>query len=193
MRDALADASKHIGAKLVHSEDIKNFFPSIQSRFVNKVWQGLCGFPEPVASILTRLTTWQGCLVQGTHTSPYIASAVFWAKEPALENRLRRRGYTYSRYVDNINISSTSRPMLNWVRSQLYGMWTSYELQPKRSKSKIATSGNRQNVHGYNLNSGRPTVPKEFRHTVRAAIHKLGAEYETKLATVHFFGSKARA
>ena len=175
-RDFVADAMRHRGSSISITADIKSFFPSIRYSSVMRLWQGVCRFPEDVATILTKLTAYNGVLPQGAKTSPYIASLIFWDREPQLEESLRNSGYRYSRYLDDTTISSISfvpKKDIQPIVSKVYGMWASIGAKPDRGKFGIATSGNRQSVHGLNMNSGKPTVSKGYRKNVRAAVHAL--------------------
>lgn len=52
-RDYITNAKKHSGKKTLITEDIKNFFPSITSTEVEKIWRRLFKFTPEVADALT--------------------------------------------------------------------------------------------------------------------------------------------
>ena len=105
-RHCIANAKLHSGATIVINEDISSFFPSITKQQVRDIWQNLFHFPPEIAEALTILTTYQGILPQGAPTSSYLANLVLWRQEPELVTNLAARGIRYSRYVDDITLSS---------------------------------------------------------------------------------------
>ncbi len=105
-RNYIHNASLHTGRKIVISEDITSFFPSITAYIVMRMWQHFFHFPKEVAEVLTNLTTYQGIVPQGAKTSSYIANLIFWDKEPQVESQLRQLGLRYSRFVDDVTVSS---------------------------------------------------------------------------------------
>jgi hypothetical protein len=137
------------------------------------MWQHFFHFPPDVALILTKLATYDGFLPQGAKTSSYIANLVFWDKEPRLVSDLKRRGLRYTRYVDDITISS-ERPVdpetLDFLTERLYGMLFSTGVQPNRAKRSIQTRSGPVTVHKLNINAGRPTIDKRERSRIRASV-----------------------
>ncbi len=183
-RDYVRDAAYHVGREVLLKEDISSFFSSTRTEFVHNTWKYFFSFPEDVATTLTRLTTYKGFIPEGAPTSPAIANLVFWKHEPKLESELRETGYLYSRYVDDITVSFATRIRkveLQNVTTKIYGMFNAHGLQPNRDKDengllkkRVARSKSKPMVvHGLNVNSGRPTLPKEERYKIRAAVREL--------------------
>lgn len=83
-------------------------------------------------------------------------------------------GFTYSRYVDDLSVSSNRilvpREIRN-VQNILYRFLKENGLRANKSKSKVYKSSERMEVHGINVNSSRPTRTKEYRNNMRAAVH----------------------
>lgn len=180
-RDYISNASVHVGKKLLIKEDIKNFFPSIRCSEVDKVWRRLFRFTPEVAAALTKLTTFNGSVPQGAPTSSYLANLIFWDLEPSVVAELSNRGVTYSRYVDDITLSANrylSRDEKTEIISLIYGMCLKKGIKPNRKKHVIATSGQKMTVHGLNVNSKAPTLPKKEREKLRAAVHECKIKHE---------------
>jgi len=178
------DAQLHAGREVILKEDISGFFSSTRTELVHNVWKYFFNFPEDVASILTKFTTYKDFIPEGAPTSPAIANLVFWNREPKLELELREKGFLYSRYVDDITVSFVTRVSkgeLQNVTTKIYGMINAYGLQPNRDKDengflkkRVVRSKNKPMVvHGLNINSGRPTLPKKERYKIRAAVKEL--------------------
>lgn len=173
-RGYVANAKLHSAARIIISEDIANFFPSIRSELVYLMWSGLFRFSNEVSACLTGLTTKDGCVPQGAKTSSYIANLIFWGSEWRLVDYLSRRGLKYTRYVDDITISSKSdlsgKTISEAIR-RLYGMLKKYGLRPKRSKHAVYLSGDRMVVNKLVVNV-RPNLTSGKRSSLRSAVRE---------------------
>jgi len=173
-RDYLTDAQKHVGSKVLISEDITNFFPSISKKVVHEMWVGVFGFSNVVAECLAELVTLNGFVVQGAKTSSYICNLVLWNREEKLVVQLKRRGLIYTRYVDDVTVSSKrliEAKEKSEIISTIYSLFRSIGAKPNRKKHKIMPRNTQQEVHGVNVNKKQPTMPKEKRNKIRAAVH----------------------
>jgi len=174
-RSTRKNAQPHVGAKIVISEDIANFFPTISPTLVKAMWRGLFGFSDDVADLLTTLTTKDGGVPQGAVTSSYLANLVFWAFEPALCRKFQRRGYVYTRYVDDITVSSVRR-LNNEEKSEIisgiYGMLRACGVRAKRKKHDLSTAKKRITTTKL-VHNTRVSLTKEVRRDVRTAVHLL--------------------
>ncbi len=171
-----AHARVHTYSKIIISEDIQDFYPSTSRDLVYKIWKYLFHFSPQIAELLTQLTTYEGCLPQGWKASGYLANLAFWEREPKFVDWLESQGYAYSRFADDVDVSSTSR-MDNAAKtaiiSELYRMLRACGYNPKRTKHKIMTSGHQMEVTGINVNRERLSLPKSYRKAVRAKVFGL--------------------
>lgn len=174
-RDYLTDANKHVASKVLISEDITNFFPSISKKVVHEMWVGVFGFSNVVAECLAELVTLNGFVVQGAKTSSYICNLVLWNRECILVKALKSKGLMYTRYVDDISVSSKrimSPKEKTQVINSIYSMFRSIGAKPNRRKHKIMPRSTQQELHGVNVNKLKPTMPKSKREQIRAAVHR---------------------
>jgi len=174
-RDYVRNAHLHTGARVLINEDLADFFPSISSALVFDIFRYLFHFPREVSQTLTRLTTRQGRLPQGAKTSSYIANLVFWACEPRLVADLRFRGFEYSRYVDDITVSSrTGRAAqeLNQAFSMLASMVNRHGFRFKRRKHRLVYAGQRMEVTGLVVGRNGAGLGRGKRSNIRALVHK---------------------
>ncbi len=154
-RSIYADAGLHVKAKIVIRLDITNFFPSVGREHIYNIWQKLFRFSPEISELLTKLTTKSDGLAQGARTSTHLANLVLWRDEPHLVERLSRRGFRYSRYVDDITISTRTRintRTLAITIASVRNMLSSYGLKVKRQKQTITTSGQQMLVHNLVVN-----------------------------------------
>ncbi|WP_339800908.1 reverse transcriptase family protein [Saezia sanguinis] len=176
-RDFVANVDIHKGAKRIVAEDIATFFDHITSSHVYHIWHHFFNFSEEVSELLTRLTTKDGHVFQGTPTSSYLANLAFWDKEPALVMRLKEKGIRYSRYVDDLSMSSPGEmdeETKRWIIAQVYAMVGGAGFKPKRNKHFSATSRGPITIMGLNANSRRyPTLPSKERSAIRAQVLQL--------------------
>ena len=171
--DYKVNASLHTRARIIINEDISGFFPSTSADRVFSIWHDFFGFDEEVAQCLTQLTTRYGELPQGAITSSFLANLVFWRDEPALHAKFASQELVYSRYVDDIAVSSktflTNEAKTEVVR-QIYGMLLKNGYRAKRAKHEVATSAHRMSVTKLTVNS-KPGLDKATRNRIRAAVH----------------------
>lgn len=174
-RDYLDNANAHTSSKCIITEDIKNFFPSIRKDIVISIWKNIFHFPHDVAETLAELITYKGYLVQGCVASSYIANLALWYKEPELVKELHERGFTYTRYVDDISVSSKriiTRKEKSEIVRKIHIILSSIGVKLNRKKHKIMPRNENQKIHRINLNTKNPTLPKNERRKIESAVYQ---------------------
>lgn len=179
--NSITNAKAHLNKKILINEDIAKYFDNCKEEHIFNIWKIFFNFSPEVSRLLTYLTTFNGILPQGTTTSPCLSNLIFWKHEPILVSNFASAGLTYTRYGDDISISSDKMLSDNdktSIISKLYGMLIKNNLKPKRKKHKIYTSRGRmlvngQIVNGAKVNLGKNDEGKDFALNVRAAIHKI--------------------
>ena len=178
-RGYLENAAIHSNKKILFSEDVKNFFPSTTSTLVHSIWIGVFNFHPVIANILTQLTTYDECLPQGWVTSSHLANLALWNHEAQTVSFFRSKGYCYSRFVDDVVVSSNhyiTKDEKTFIVSELIHLFSRCGYKAKRSKHTIATSAGstinqkKMRVGNLNVDNGRPTMPKSRRNNIRAAV-----------------------
>lgn len=171
-RHCLANARLHTGAAIVINEDISGFFPSITKKQVHDIWQYFFRFPPEIADILTDLTIYDGQLPQGAPTSSYLANLVLWKEEAAVVETLSATGVRYTRYVDDITLSSPKFQSITRQKSMIKKIQSMCDKKGyliKASKHRIESSGTPMHVNNLLVNNG-VTLPKQERARIRAAV-----------------------
>jgi len=172
-RDYIRNAGLHSGRGTLIQEDATSFYPCTTQLRIASTFRGLFHFPEDVADCLALLCTRHGALAQGASPSTYLANLVMWEREPYLEAALREKGIRYTRYIDDINVSSTRILAPNErtaIVHSIYLMLRSYGYTPKRAKQAIASTGRPMTIHGLSVHSGTPILPRQERGRIRAAV-----------------------
>ena len=174
-RDYVRNAKIHAGARVMVNEDVAGFFPSTTDHVVLDIWRQVFHFPPDIARTLTRLTTRQGQLPQGAKTSSYLANLVFWGLEPGLVERLRAMGFAYTRYIDDMTISSTTDKTpeeLGAAISLMASMLKRHGLRFKRKKHNIAYAGERMEVTGLVVGKDSAGLGRATKSKIRALVHQ---------------------
>jgi len=171
------NAAIHAGSNFIISEDVSDFFHSIDEKLVNDMWKYLFGFSVDVSELLTKLTTYNGYVPQGGVTSSYLSNLILWDVEPALVEKLNKLNITYTRYIDDVTLSSKVDwlPEKNKIESinSVFAMLTGKGLKPNRTKHKIMGRNTKMVIHKLNVNSGRPTMNKKKRQKIRLEVYNL--------------------
>lgn len=172
-RSPHTDAEIHLNARFLICTDVRNFYDSIDIKHVDFMWKHLFGFSPDVSALLSKLTTYQGHLLQGSPTSSYIANAIFWDIESHLVEDLNNSDILYSRYVDDITLSTMKyidNEKLGEVVSKIYGMMIKKGIKPNRKKQEFKPSSCKMDIHNLNINSGKPTLGKEKINQIRLEV-----------------------
>lgn len=184
-RSIYSNARVHSGAKTVILQDIADFFPSITNEHIQHVFVGLFRFSADVATLLTNLVTREGQVPQGASTSSYLANQVFWDIEPALVTRFKAQGMAYSRFADDITVSSKARidqATITQVIASVTWMLGQKGCLQKRSKLHVRKRGQALisgekaeavTVTGLVVDKLIPALPKKARLAIRAAVKQL--------------------
>jgi hypothetical protein len=173
-RGQKANAGLHVRKRILISEDIKQFFPSVTSQVVFDIWHRFFRFSPPVAEVLTELTTKDGALPQGTKTSHLLANLVFWEHECRLVADFHRRGITYSRLIDDITCSSSrdlTTQETTWLIEALHAMVRRKGLQ-FNNKQDIARAADRKVATKLVVNA-KTSLSMQKRSAIRAAVEQL--------------------
>lgn len=174
-RDCISNAKQHIQVNTIISEDITNFFPSISKKIIYEVWVKFFCFSHEVAECLSELVTYNGFLVQGCKASGYLCNLIWWDREYQLVQKLKVKGLTYTRYVDDVNVSANhdiSNQEKSEIISSIISLFKSGGAKPNRKKHKIMNKGSSQIINKMNVTAKRPTINKLERNKIRAAVYE---------------------
>lgn len=179
-----SNASAHVGQPFVLNVDIKDFFPSIDFHRIKKT---LTSRPYKLsdfsANTIAHFACYKGRLPQGGVLSPIISNIVCKKLDKRLSNWCSRKGFIYTRYVDDITISGKKNPLninsfvrklmnINSFMRKLKQTLKSYgfELQPK--KTRLQSQEQRQSVTGLVVNEKVNVPQNSFRH-IRAILFRV--------------------
>lgn len=174
-RDYIACARVHSNARSLLKVDIANFFPSITEEWVRSVFSRFLRFPDGLARDMARLNCVDGVLVQGSPCASYIAGAIFNVEEGRLVRRLESKGYRYTRYVDDITVSSVRRGESYALATRLIDdVFAQHDLERNVEKTAIMRSGTAPLlVHGIRVGSGKVGLPRDEFKAIRSAVRSI--------------------
>jgi RNA-directed DNA polymerase len=205
-RSILTNARTHLGANVLLNIDLENFFPSIhfgrvRGRFMAKPFE--C--PKAGATILAQLCCHDGRLPQGAPTSPIISNLICAGLDVDLQRFAAERQCRYTRYADDITVSTTRRDFSPDVASREDAIHAKPIIGPRldeiiqnhgfkvnRGKVRLQRRNQRQVVTGLKVNQF-PNPSRRLFSQIRAMLHALekfkleGAEkiYREKFALAH--------
>jgi len=183
-RSYILNAKTHTESQMLLCEDIKSFFPSIHKKFVKKIFQHFFFFSPDISESLAEISTLNNYLVQGSPLSGEIANLIFFDLEPALVERLKKYNLRYTRYYDDIYISSKEHNFYEHteeIKRQIYRMFNTVNLKPNRKKNKISKQSSRISVHNITVNSSKISPSKERLSMVRKKIYIFKCSIENNI------------
>jgi RNA-directed DNA polymerase len=197
-RSAHSAAARHTGMRVVACFDLESFFTSVRAGRVYGIFR-LAGYPEPVAHTLAALCTTVTPravlrqapdvpdavvdhrrrllhhlagphLAQGAPTSPALANLSAFGLDRRLAGLARRLGGSYTRYADDLVLSTDRHVRLDDVARTVDAIARAEGFRLHPAKSRITGRGGRQTVLGLVVNR-RPNVPRADYDRLRAVLH----------------------
>ncbi len=191
-KSTVTNARQHVGKQVIVKLDLKDFFPSITFARVRGMLIAL-GYPFAVAAALALLCTEYDReeferngkryfisvgprhLVQGAPTSPTLANLVAWNLDRRLMGLAKARGFSYTRYADDLVFSGDDPEAARKLRVLAERIIRDEHFAVNRSKTKISRQSARQIVTGMVVNQQVGT-PRTLRRQLRAILHNAEKE-----------------
>lgn len=138
----VTNARPHIGQEVVGNFDVKDFFPSTPEGRVAQLFRD-GGMVTEAAELVAALCGFEGHLPQGAPTSTCLGNLAFLPVDARLLFLIRRHGFVYTRFVDDLTISGGDglRPFKGTVTQEIQrgGYCTSLAVLLERSEPQIVT------------------------------------------------------
>jgi RNA-directed DNA polymerase len=172
--------SKHAHNKHFFQTDFTDFFKSLHADLIKKVILSSCDL-SPISDInlyinrIVNLVTVDGVIPMGFPTSPLISNACLFNFDNKLQSYCIEQGLIYTRYSDDIIISSDNREKLFGVDAVVESIMKDFfenKLHINISKSKFTHVGNKIKLLGMViLPNGKITVDKKLREDIEVLLH----------------------
>lgn len=137
----------HRGKEYFLCLDIEDFFGSINRIKVYKLFRSI-GYNHKVSSIFARFCTYKGSLPQGGVTSPYLSNLLNIQLDRRINGYLSQRSIIYSRYADDIVVSSNHPDKLIEVKRQIEKIIEDEGYVINKSKTRLLRPGNQRKIVG---------------------------------------------
>jgi hypothetical protein len=167
-RSTIDNASKHCGAPLILHADIKNFFPSISDKRLEKSFQKL-GINKKVSELLSQFLTIDNSLPLGFHASPMLANIVCLDLDDKLSKLAKSYNCTYTRYADDMTFSGkSSLPKKDEIKAIL----KEEEFLLSERKFRITKPGQAHYVTGLSVTDKMfPRAPRAMKKVLRQELY----------------------
>jgi hypothetical protein len=199
-RSVRTAVAPHAGAAVVLRMDLEAFFAGVAAERVHGLLLGPAGLPEPVAHVLTALTTtvlpaqvWRQVAVpaeddarnrhrrlgqrlavphlpQGAPTSPALANLVCFRLDRRLAGLAASYGATYTRYVDDLTFGGGAPVGRAGFADRVRQIVADEGFRVNEAKTSATSAARRQSVLGAVVNV-HPTLPRRERDALRALLH----------------------
>ena len=172
-RSNITNAKPHQGNKYLFETDLQEFYPNISMNRVYETFIEL-GHSSHFAHWLTKLTTKDNELPQGSPTSTGISNLVFVKTDIKLNEFCREHSITYTRYVDDLTFSSQQN--FGDKIQQILDIVINDNFKISRRKTEY---GGNQTITGIQPFLNKIDAPKNI-------IEKSKIEIETNSTTKHY-------
>jgi RNA-directed DNA polymerase len=198
----LTNAAVHCRQRYVFNFDLADFFPSIHFGRVRGFFISNRNFElhPNIALLIAQLTCHEAKLPQGAPTSPIISNLIGNILDIRLSKLAKANGCAYTRYADDITIS-TSRPQFpEGIAVQVPGSnaWTlgkeasalvaACRFKVNASKTRMQFWRSRQEVNSIVVNRF-PNVNVHYRRMLRAMVERLRSTNEFAYAVAELDGA----
>lgn len=168
-KNAKENVARHLGAKVIVTLDIRNFFREISNLQVFDVWHKMLDHSPEVSRLLTQLTTFEHHLPLGSATSCTLANLLLFSHDSAIRNYCAKNGILYSNWIDDLIFSGDQSPTVIGIAVKALRRGG---FSIAHRKLKIMPGHKRQTILGIVMNR-HPGIRKEYISGIRSGIHKL--------------------
>lgn len=163
----LIHARNHVNKSIIVSFDFHDFFNTIGFNKIYGVYNKYFNCSPHISFILTNLTTFKNSLPQGAPTSPFLSNLAMYQFDKKMINLSRRNGVKYSRYADDIVLSSNDSLFLNnknffeypvqnrqdiKFSDYISNLLSDYKLSLNKNKTRVYNYWNQQKITGIVVN-----------------------------------------
>ncbi|CAJ1826292.1 MAG: retron St85 family RNA-directed DNA polymerase [Aeromonas veronii] len=168
----LDNAKPHIGSQYVLSVDLQDFFPSVSANKVYGVFSSV-GYNKEMCVLLTNLCVFKGGLPQGAPTSPKLANLVCSKLDSRIQGYAGPKGITYTRYADDITLSSNSALKIQKAKSFLGTIISDEGFKINKPKTTLSGVKKQKKITGLVLSDNNVGIGSLKYREIRAEIHYL--------------------
>jgi RNA-directed DNA polymerase len=161
-RNVVNNARKHLGQPWMLNMDIEDFFHAIPDERIAWIFlREPFRFDEELAQMLMRICTYKGRLPMGAPSSPILSNFAAQLLDQDIEALAASRNWTYSRYADDMTISSPAEITPDDVQL-LRDYYRAHHFEPNEKKTRLMGPDDEHVVTGIRLLGDRLDLSTEF-------------------------------
>jgi hypothetical protein len=170
-KSTVTNVIPHTGKPMVVRVDLEKHFPNTSNRKINKMFTVQQECNPDVSRILTRLTTLNNGLPQGSPTSASISNLVTMPLSNRLKGFAISRGVTFTQYIDDHNFSGERRLAKYKTKIEKIVGQGGFKVNP--TKTLVMPANSEQVITGIRVNSKKLDVPSKYLKDVYDGLDKL--------------------
>lgn len=184
-RNIAMHAAVHVSANYIIRMDFKDFFPSIGAGEIRRFLQrlnvdGVVDLDDSTISSIVRLVCRRNKILGrlelsiGAPSSPLISNAILYNFDKSVSEFAATLGCSYTRYADDLYISSRDKYTLEALRVHLEKAADSHLpfLRFNRGKTQYLSRKNRMSITGINVSSDRKlSIGRQAKRNIRTRLH----------------------
>lgn len=187
-RSILENAKFHLNQECVVNVDLKDFFPSINTERIFRIFY-YYGYTRELSFFLSKICCYNNGLPQGAPTSPYLSNIACLKLDKRLSKLAEKYNANYSRYADDITFSGSKG--LGEILPILETIIKDEGFLINDKKTRIQRNFQKQMVTGIVVNDSTPKVPKKFKKLLSQEIYfckKFGvSNHQERISDHHSF------
>lgn len=186
------NALRHCNSKYILQLDIKDFFHSIAAHRIKEMFVKLpFEFPEEMAHLIAKVTTYKGRLPIGAPSSPVLSNMVCFELDHQLDKLAREHGWAYTRYADDITFSGARRFTDSGVEIIRQHIEAS-DFVMNYEKTKLSRTTDEPEICGLAVKlNGRPDLSEHFVKDLKLDIRTYKVLTSDKMITQEIFSAEA--
>jgi RNA-directed DNA polymerase len=177
-RSIYTNALHHEHSRALLHMDIRDFFPSVTPGKIHDMIEARKDIKYGLDSLSKEfedLVTYDGHTPQGCPTSPYISNLVMNGIDAAIQSIIRRYSFRYSRYADDIIVStyhegSENKNNLWKISFGIERILRQHDFAIAPEKTYVIGDNKPITVTGYRVNE-QVSVPREDNSRLRGLLH----------------------
>jgi len=173
-RSAVDNAKAHVDQRVILHADINDFFDSITTEQVLGAFIRL-GCKKDIATLLTKICTFNGRLPQGASTSPVVSNLVCSGLDSDLAAFASRQGARYTRYADDLTFSTSGTSNAKEFRGivdAVRGIVELHGFKLREDKTRTQRRGKSQYVTGLCVAApSEPRAPPQVKRRLRLELY----------------------
>lgn len=163
------NAEIHLNSNVVLNIDLKDFFPSIDSRRVYYIFYKICGYDKTMSYCLTKLVMYKNKLPQGACTSPIISNIVSYKLDLRLGNLAAANNMKYTRYADDITFSGEKITKKFYLLVKQIITEEGFKVNDK--KVHLSSKAYKQEVTGLIINNNKVSVDRKYIRKIKQELY----------------------